>query len=66
MAYFEGKPASEILFEMGKARAKLQPFGDVVVPTLVVKKIVYFTESDLSLEAGCRLYLDGYLSAIDE
>ena len=62
--YFEGKPSDEILFEMGKARAKLQPFGDVIVPTLVIKKIVYFTESDLSLDAACRIYLDGYLSAV--
>lgn len=64
--YFEGKPASEILFEMGKARAKLNPFGDIVLPTLVIKKIVYFTESDLSLEDGCKLYLDGYLSTVEK
>ena len=61
--HFDGKNASEILFEMGKARAKLQPYGDVIIPTLVIKKIVYFTESDMSAEDACRLYLDGYLSA---
>ena len=62
--YFEGKSAEEILFEMGKARAKLQPYGDVIVPTLVIKKIVFFTESAMSLEEACRLYLDGYLHAV--
>ena len=62
--YFEGKSAQEILFEMGKARAKLQPYGDVMVPTLVIKKIVYFTESEMRTDDACRLYLDGYLSTI--
>lgn len=61
--FFEGKNTTEILFEMGKARAKIQPCGDVVVPALVIRKIVYFTESDMSIEDACRLYLDGYLSA---
>jgi hypothetical protein len=61
--FFEGKNTTEILFEMGKARAKIQPCGDVIVPTLVIRKIVYFTESDMSIEDACRLYLDGYLSA---
>ena len=60
--YFDGKKAEEILFEMGKARAKIQPCGDIVIPALVVRKIVYFTESELSLEDACELYLDGYLS----
>ena len=62
--YFNGKEAKEILLEMGKARAKIQPCGDVIVPALVIKKIVYFTESDLSIEDACRLYLDGYLYQI--
>jgi hypothetical protein len=61
--YFEGKDASEIVFEMGKARAKMQPCGDVVVPAFVIRKVVYFTESNMPLEDACRLYLDGYLSA---
>lgn len=61
--YFDGKEASDILFEMGKARAKIQPYGDVILPTLVIKKIVYFTESNMSMEDACRLYLNGYLSA---
>ena len=60
--YFEGKPAAEILFEMGKARATLQSFGEVVIPILVVKQIVHFTESDISIDEACRLYLDGYMS----
>ena len=64
--YFEGKEAREILFEMGKARAKIQPYGDVILPTLVIKKIVYFTDSDLSINDACRLYLDGYLDAVQE
>lgn len=64
--YFEGKNTSEILFEMGKARAKIQPYGDVIVPTLVIRKIVYFTESNMSMKEACRLYLDGYLSAEKE
>ena len=64
--YFDGKEAREILFEMGKARAKIQPYGDVVLPTLVIKKIVYFTDSDLSINDACRLYLDGYLDAVQE
>ena len=61
--YFEGKNTEEILLEMGKARAKIQPVGDVIVPMLVIKQIVFFTESDMSIEDACRLYLDGYLSA---
>ena len=61
--YFEGKKAEEILFEMGKARAKIQPCGDVILPMLVIKKIVFFTESDLSIDDACKLYLDGYLAA---
>ena len=64
--YFEGKEAREILFEMGKGRAKIQPYGDVILPTLVIKKIVYFTDSDLSINDACRLYLDGYLDAVQE
>ena len=48
--YFEGKEACEILFEMGKARACIQPYGDIIVPTLVIKKIVYFTDSELQIE----------------
>ena len=64
--YFDGKEAREILFEMGKARAKIQPCGDVVLPTMVIKKIVYFTDSDLSINDACRLYLDGYLDAVQE
>ena len=66
LGYFDGKDAKEILFEMGKARAKIQPCGDIIVPAFVVKKIVYFTESDLNLNDACRLYLDGYLSAAKE
>lgn len=62
--YFEGKEAPEILFEMGRARAKIQPFGDVVVPTVVIKQIVYFTDSTLSTKDACRLYLDGYLTSV--
>ena len=64
--YFEGRGAEEILTEMGKARAKIQPYGDVILPTLVIKKVVYFTESDLSEEVAYKLYLDGYLSTIKE
>ena len=64
--YFDGKSAEEILFEMGKARAKLQSFGEVVIPIMVVKKIVYFTESTLTDDEGCKIYLDGYLSASKE
>lgn len=62
--YFEGKEAKEILYEMGKARATIQPFGDVIMPVLVIKKIVFFTESDLSIDDACSLYLNGYLSAV--
>ena len=62
--YFEGKQADEILFEMGKARARLQPTGDVIVPTMIVKKIIYFTESELGMDDGCKIYLDGYITAV--
>ena len=48
---------------MGKARAKIQPDGDVIIPALVVKQVAYFTDSELSDEEGYKLYLDGYLSA---
>lgn len=64
--YFDGKEAREILFEMGKGRAKIQPYGDVILPTLVIKKIIYFTDSDLSINDACRLYLDGYLDAVQK
>ena len=49
---------------MGKARAKIQPFGEVTIPTLVIKQVEYFSDSDLGIEAGCKLYLDGYLCAV--
>ena len=62
LAFFEGKDAKEILFEMGRARAKIQPYGDLIVPTLVLQKIVYFTESDLTPDAACKLYLDGFMA----
>jgi hypothetical protein len=64
--YFEGRSAEEILTEMGKARAKIQPEGDVILPMMVIKKIVYFTESDLSVNDACRCYLDGYWLAVGE
>lgn len=64
--YFEGKKADEILCEMGKARAKIQPDGDVILPTLVIKKILYFTESDISINDAYKLYLDGYLTAVKD
>ena len=64
LSYFEGKPAEEIIFEMGKARAKIQPSGDVVIPMLVIQKIVYFTESDMSMDDASALYLNGYLAAV--
>ena len=60
--YFEGKEAKEILFEMGRARAKIQSCGDMTVPMPVIQKILYFTESDMNIEEGCRFYLDGCLS----
>ena len=62
--YFDNKNASEIIFEIGKARATIQCYGEVVVPTLVVRKIMYFTDSDLQIEEACKLYLDGYFSAV--
>ena len=64
--HFEGKKAEEIIFEMGKARAKIQPHGDLVVPMLVIKKVTYFTDSDLSIEDASKLYLEGYLCAIKQ
>ena len=64
--HFEGKKAEEILFEMGKARATIQPSGDVIIPALVIKKIIYFTESTMSMDEGCQTYLDGYLTAVKE
>ena len=35
---YEGKDASEILFEIEKARAKIQPCGDVTVPLRSLEK----------------------------
>ena len=64
--YFEGKEAKEILFEMGKARAKIQPDNDVTVPVPVIKKILFFTESDMNINDACKFYLDGYFSAVKE
>ena len=62
--YFDGKEAKEILFELGRTRAKIHPFGEVIVPTLVINRIVYFTDSDLSISDAYGHYLDGYLAAI--
>ena len=62
--YFEGKDATHIITEMGRARAKIQPVGDIIVPAYVIKKILIFTESDLDIETACKLYLDGYLGAV--
>ena len=64
LEYFEGKDAEQIITEMGKARAKLQPSGDVIVPTFVIKKVMIFTESELDIDTACRMYLDGYLEAV--
>ena len=61
--YFEGKDAAHIITEMGKARAKLQPSGDVIVPMFVIKKVMIFTESELDIDTACRMYLNGYLEA---
>ena len=61
--YFEGKDAEHIITEMGKARAKLHPTGDVIVPTFVIKKVLIFTESELDIDTACRMYLNGYLEA---
>ena len=66
LSYFEGKEAKEILFEMGKARAKIQPGGDVTVPIPVIRKILFFTESDMSMDEACGFYLSGYLSDVRE
>lgn len=62
--YFEGKDAEHIVTEMGKARAKIQPSGDLIVPILVIKKILIFTESELETDEACRLYMSGYFQAI--
>ena len=62
--YFGEKDTKEILFEMGKARAKIQPSGDVIVPALIIQQIVFFTESDMSIEDACQLYLEGYFYAV--
>ena len=62
--YFEGRSAEQIIYEMGRARAKIQPSGDATIPTLVIKQVLYFTDSELNSDDGCQLYLDGYLDAI--
>lgn len=64
--YFEGKKAEDIIVEMGKARSEIQPCGDIIVPTLVIKKILCFTDSTLSVKEASRLYLDGYYLANDK
>ena len=60
--YFEGKSAENIITEMGRARANLQQFGDIIVPAYVIKKILIFTDSALNIDEACKLYLDGYWS----
>ena len=62
--YFDGMDAKTILFEMGKARAKIQPDGDIILPAHVIKKILIFTDSECKLEDACNTYLGGYLSAV--
>jgi hypothetical protein len=64
--YFEGKGAEQIITEMGRARAKLQPSGDITVPAYVIKKVMIFTDSELDIDAACKLYLDGYMSAVKQ
>ena len=64
--YFEGKDAEYIISEMGKARAKIQPSGEIIVPTIVIKKVMIFTESELDIETACKIYLDGYFEAVNE
>ena len=64
LGYFDGKSAETILYEMGKARASIQPDGDIILPMLVIKKILIFTDSELSEDKACELYLDGYLSTV--
>lgn len=60
--YFEGKSAEHIITEMGRARAKLQQFGDIIVPAYVIKKVLIFTDSTMDADTACKLYLDGYWS----
>ena len=62
MDYFEGKSAEKIITEMGRARANLQQFGDIIVPAYVIKKVLIFTDSTLDIDEACKLYLDGYWS----
>ena len=62
--FFEGKSAEQIITEMGHARAKLQPDGDIIVPALVIKKVMIFTESELDIDTACQLYLRGYWDAV--
>ena len=62
--YFDGMDAKTILFEMGKARAKIQPDGDIILPAHVIKKILIFTDSECKLEDACNTYLGGYFSAV--
>lgn len=64
--FFDGKDAEHIITEMGRARAKIQPFGDIIVPAFVIKKVMVFTESDLDIDTACKLYLDGYLNAVQK
>ena len=64
LSYFDGKSANTILYEMGKARASIQPDGDIILPMLVIKKILIFTDSELSADDACEIYLDGYLSTV--
>lgn len=64
--YFDGKGAEQIITEMGRARAKLQPSGDITVPAYVIKKVMIFTDSELDIDAACKLYLDGYMSAVKQ
>jgi hypothetical protein len=61
--HFEGKNAEEIITEMGRARAKLQQFGDIIVPAFVIKKVLIFADSTLDMDTACKLYMDGYWSA---
>ena len=62
--YFEGKSAEFIITEMGCARAKIQPSGDIIVPASVIRKVMILTDSDLDAAEACKLYLDGYWTAV--
>lgn len=56
---FKDTDIRETIANAGRSRAATQKIKDIVVPTRVIEIVV--AGSDVTVEEGCRIYLDAYL-----